>query len=121
MRLIANRFLNSWQEVSELMLGSWTVLQRHYATYQTVITGHSLGGGVAHVCAADMKTRFPNASMSLYTFASPRVGNPIFADFVTQQFGVNNHRVTHLNDPVPRLPGMELGFVHTSPEYRENG
>ncbi|KAL8867580.1 MAG: hypothetical protein Q9174_005575, partial [Haloplaca sp. 1 TL-2023] len=28
-----------------------------------------------------------------------------------------NFRVTHRNDPVPRLPPVVLGFVHISPEY----
>ncbi|KAL0256228.1 hypothetical protein SLS55_008620 [Diplodia seriata] len=29
----------------------------------------------------------------------------------------NNYRVTHLNDPVPRLPTLNMGYVHISPEY----
>ena len=28
-----------------------------------------------------------------------------------------NYRITHTNDIVPRLPPMELGFSHFSPEY----
>lgn len=110
-------FLGSWRGVSGIVTANWKVLQQQYPHYSTTITGHSLGGALAHLCAAGLKNTAPNATMSLFTFASPRVGNWVFAGFVNRGFGVNNYRVTHLNDPIPRLPGRLLGFVHTSPEY----
>lgn len=36
---------------------------------------------------------------------------------MTDQPGGAEYRVTHVDDPVPRLPPPELGFRHTSPEY----
>ncbi|RWA03406.1 hypothetical protein EKO27_g11698, partial [Xylaria grammica] len=45
-----------------------------------------------------------------------RVGNAAFATFVSDQAGVE-YRVTHLDDPVPRLPPIILGYAHTTPEY----
>ena len=45
------------------------------------------------------------------------VGNANFATFVTDQTSNSNYRVTHTNDPVPKLPGYLLGFRHISPEY----
>lgn len=54
--------------------------------------------------------------MDLYTYGSPAVGNDKFADFVTAQPGAE-YRVTHFDDPVPRLPPLFLGYRHTSPEY----
>ena len=40
----------------------------------------------------------------------------MFANFVTAQAG-SKFRITHLNDPVPKLPPILLGFRHVSPEY----
>lgn len=111
-------FLESWRGVSAQVLANWTTLQQKYSGYRTLVTGHSLGGGLAHLCAAALKNANPTSNMLLYTYASPRVGNQVFANFINQKFGTNNYRVTHLNDPVPRLPGRLLGFTHASPEYR---
>lgn len=44
------------------------------------------------------------------------MGNAAFADYVTSQAG-GTYRVTHLDDPIPRLPPILLGYRHTSPEY----
>jgi hypothetical protein len=54
--------------------------------------------------------------VDLYTYGSPRVGNDAFVNFVTAQPGLEV-RVTHLDDPVPRLPPLLFGYRHTSPEY----
>lgn len=58
--------------------------------------------------------------MDLYTYGSPRVGNDAFVNFVTAQPGLEV-RVTHLDDPVPRLPPLLFGYRHTSPEYWLSG
>lgn len=110
-------FFDSWSGVSDLVVDNWLDLRDLYPGYSSIVTGHSLGGALAHVCAAALKKTAPDADLSLYTFASPRVGNEVFAAYMNKNFGANNYRVTHLNDPVPRLPGRLLGFAHTSPEY----
>src|SRR6202012_503440 len=53
----------------------------------------------------------------LISYASPRVGFKGFASFIDAAIGTNNYRVTHLNDPIPRVPSYFMGFTHTSPEY----
>ena len=49
------------------------------------ITGHSLGAGLATLAALHIsqiaKKKGTNASISLYTFASPRVGDETFAEY----------------------------------------
>lgn len=82
--------------------------------YNLVIAGHSLGAAVASLAAADLRGRgYPSAT--LYAFASPRVANPALAQFITNQG--NNYRFTHTNDPVCKVPTLEMGYVHVSPEY----
>lgn len=54
---------------------------------QIFITGHSLGAGLATLAALHIsqiaKKKGINASINLYTFASPRVGDEIFATHFT--------------------------------------
>ena len=109
-------FLESWRGARHLVLNAWSALQMSYQHYQTVVTGHSLGGALAHLCAIELKTRWPDASVSLYTYGSPRVGNQVFASIVEQSPGSDNYRLTHLNDPVPRL-NKAFGYAHAGPEY----
>lgn len=59
------------------------------------ITGHSLGGALALMSAARTQ------SDALYTFGSPRVGNPAFTASVS---GFPHYRVVHHHDIVTLLP-----------------
>lgn len=42
------------------------------------VTGHSMGGALAHLCAMYMQYMFALDDVRLYTFGSPRVGNYAF-------------------------------------------
>lgn len=110
-------FYQSWMGAQDLVLNEWKSLHAQHSTYQTIVTGHSLGGALANLCAANLKNISGDSPISLYTYGSPRVGNRAFASYIEQEFGWNNFRVTHLNDPVPRQPAGWLGFVHPGPEY----
>lgn len=110
-------FLGSWRGVRKIVLNDWNNLRANYPTYKTVVTGHSLGGALANLCAAQMKKMVPNAKVYLFTFGSPRVGNDEFAEYIETVLGWRNFRVTHLNDPVPQLPPQWPGFAHPGPEY----
>lgn len=83
-------------------------------SYSIVFTGHSLGGAVSTVAAAYV--REAGYAIDIYSYGSPRPGNKEFVAFVTDQAGAE-YRVTHFDDPVPRLPPIILNYRHTSPEY----
>lgn len=85
-----------------------------YPSYSIVVTGHSLGAAVGTIAAAYL--RKDGYAIDLYTYGSPRVGNTEFVAFVTDQTGAE-YRVTHTDDPVPRLPPILFNYRHTSPEY----
>jgi hypothetical protein len=107
-------FAAAWAEVSSSVLAGVTAAKAANPGYAVVATGHSLGGAVATLAAAYI--RKAGTAVDLYTYASPRVGNDAFATFVTAQAGLEV-RVTHVDDPVPRLPPLLFGYRHTSPEY----
>lgn len=62
-----------------------------------LITGHSLGAGVATLAAADLEPRHP----TLVTFGSPRVGDPAF---VRSMGTIRVRRLVNCCDVVTRIP-----------------
>lgn len=107
-------FYTAWNEISVPILTAVGSAAALHPNYDIVVTGHSLGGAVATLAAAYL--RAGGHSADLYTYGSPRVGNLAFASYVTNQAGAE-YRVTHADDPVPRLPPILFGYRHTSPEY----
>ena len=84
-------------------------------SYTIVITGHSLGAAIAAIAAVEIRNAGSN--VDLYTYGQPRIGGSEISDYITNQKKGETFRVTHSDDPVPRLPSIVLGFRHISPEY----
>lgn len=82
---------------------------------RVAIVGHSLGGAIASLAAAEI--RKSGVTADLYTYGAPRIAGAALSSFISKQDMGGNFRVTHKNDPVPRLAPVVLGFVHISPEY----
>jgi len=77
---------------------------------QVYVTGHSLGGALATLCALDLK-RFwsarpdlPPVPLKCYTVGSPFVGNAEFADYFNRQMAGFSFRVQNYFDPVVHWP-----------------
>lgn len=73
-----------------------------------LICGHSLGGAIATLLAADVR---PD---SLITFGCPRVGDDEFADFLLNQLHLQITRVVNCCDVVPTVPPTFMSYVHVS-------
>lgn len=67
------------------------------------VVGHSMGGALASFCALDLSVKYGSHAVELITFGQPRVGNPAFAAYFSEQVP-RTIRVTHENDIVPHLP-----------------
>ena len=79
------------------------------------ITGHSLGGALAELCAA--RASFDTAITSVpiqavYTFGQPRVGDNEFAELLHDKMGVSVFRFVNDRDIVPRVPFYGTGYRH---------
>ncbi|KAF2966725.1 hypothetical protein GQX73_g6821 [Xylaria multiplex] len=107
-------FAKAWDEISAPVLAAVKVAKAANPAYRIVFTGHSLGGAVSSLGAA--YARKAGLAVDIINYGSPRVGNAAFASFVSDQAGIE-YRVTHLDDPVPRLPPIILNYAHTTPEY----
>lgn len=108
-------FYNSWLEARTGVLAALKATASTYPTYRIIVVGHSLGGAIADVAAAEIRKAGTDAD--LYTYGAPRIAPPTLSDYITNQNKGGNFRVTHYDDPVPRLPPRAFGYVHISPEY----
>ena len=86
------------------------------------ITGHSLGGALAILCALEFSWQ-QLAITQVITFGQPRVGNAVFRDIynaspVTGHSSLHDitFRIVNQNDVVPRTPGVLLSYRHCGQE-----
>jgi len=80
-----------------------------YATTDTqiIISGHSLGAAIALLTSIDLISNFNYSNIIMYNFASPKVGDVIFADFVNKLVTDNKlifYRIVNEDDIVPTFP-----------------
>ena len=83
-----------------------------YPGKQIVITGHSLGGALAILAAADLVPYYGRIH-SIYTFGQPRIGNQQFAEWF-QNLHQNTFRIVHYADVVPHMAPASTGFQHSN-------
>jgi hypothetical protein len=88
-------------------------VQRHAANARrphagtVAVTGHSLGAALATLYVADNFRAKPLSTPLLCTFASPRVGDPVFARNFNR-LEITSWRIVNELDVVPKLPqGIE--------------
>ncbi|KAI9849410.1 MAG: hypothetical protein M1838_000153 [Thelocarpon superellum] len=112
--LVHAGFWTAWLEIRSTVTQAIASAVAQNPDYQVIITGHSLGGAIAAIAAAEF--RAAGTPATLYTYGQPRIGNIPLSDYITNQEG-GNFRVTHTDDPVPRLPPILSDYVHISPEY----
>ncbi|KAI9803946.1 MAG: hypothetical protein M1833_000227 [Piccolia ochrophora] len=107
-------FWDAWLDIRPIVKAALLRDISANAGFQLVVTGHSLGGALAAIAAADLRST--GTPCALYTYGQPRIGNDAASKYITNQAG-GNYRVTHTDDPIPRLPPVIFGFRHFSPEY----
>lgn len=108
-------FSTAWEEIADELTAGIKAAKEAYPSYKIIFTGHSLGGAVGTVAAGYVRED-EGYEIDIYSYGSPRTGNRVFVDHVSKQAGLE-YRVTHTDDPVPRLPPILLNYRHTSPEY----
>lgn len=86
-------------------------------TQNVTVTGHSLGGALATLCAVDIQYNFANLAIEIYTFGAPRVGNDGFRESFNRRVP-NSYRLIYGMDIVPALPRTWQGYRHVEKEYR---
>lgn len=87
---------------------------KQYPAANLVVTGHSLGGALATICALDWQyniTQYSKQPLAVYTFGAPRVGNPALVDSFSQRVS-NSYRFVYGRDLVTHLPRVWQNYRH---------
>lgn len=112
-------FLELYEKLNDQILKAARQFDTNVPCY---ITGHSLGGALGTLAAADIALNVPQLKnqLRLYTYASPRVGNPTFAQFHSSLVP-NSYRVVNLTDTVPLVPpsrSRNLRYKHIGQQWQ---
>ena len=109
-------FWTSWIESRDSVVPAVKLVLALHPKARVVVTGHSLGGAIAVLAAAELRKH--GHWVDLYTFGAPRVGTKEVAHYLAGTLGKGKtYRITNLDDPVPHLPPAKFGYRQTFPEY----
>ena len=113
-------FLEAWAFLKPEIMEAFLKLVEAYPQSNLLITGHSLGGAIATLCALDIYSSKPELQKAfkmsnVFTVGQPRVGNFAFSNWTTT-FPFKMHRLVYENDLVPHLPPHFSGFEHHASE-----
>lgn len=116
-------FSSSYGELRAQVVQVAGELVKKYPDFTLVFTGHSLGGAMATLAAADVAASkvAPPSRIQLLSFAAPRLGDQTFAD-TFDKLGLGQViRYTSFNDPIPVAVPRALGYRHHSGEVNTVG
>ncbi|NUU62041.1 lipase family protein [Paenibacillus agri] len=108
-------FTNIYSSAREGILSTLGRLSPEKILY---ITGHSLGGALATLCAIDVAANTNHTSPNLFTYGSPRVGDPefvkAFTKYVRKSSRIANifDLVTYVPPPVLKLPKQDIKYYY---------
>ncbi|OLP16648.1 lipase [Leptolyngbya sp. 'hensonii'] len=112
--LMHRGFVNAYFSVREQIHES---INRHEVS-QVTVTGHSLGGALAILCAVDIQYNFSEkVTVEVYTFGAPKVGNDGFRDSFNRRVPSSYHFIYGM-DIVPELPRWWQGYRPVDQDFR---
>nr|CAD2206605.1 unnamed protein product [Meloidogyne enterolobii] len=117
---VATYFTEIYEQLkAEGIINCVTNLIKIYADYELWVTGHSLGGALASLAAAEIASSgLINAqNIKLLTLGQPRTGNWDWAAAMDQILPYYNYRVVNHRDVIVHLPMRFFeGYHHYSTE-----
>jgi len=101
-----------WDSAKSVSIKVFCELIKHIvARRKLVLTGHSLGGGVANSMAIKMLSEHRDID-SVPTFGCPRTVDLVAANHIDTYFPDIFHRFVNNNDIVTRIPPRMFGYKH---------
>ena len=96
------------------LMDVWPAMRARLANYPQRplwLTGHSLGGAMATLAAAQLADA-DESFIGVYTFGSPRCGGKKFSRVYEIEAGARSHRVHNNSDIVTRFPTRQMNYRH---------
>ena len=96
------------------LMDVWPAMKARLANYAQRplwLTGHSLGGAIATLAAAQLAAA-DESFIGVYTFGSPRCGGRKFSRIYETEAGARSHRVHNNSDIVTRFPTRQMNYRH---------
>lgn len=93
-------FLDVYNKFREELLNTLKNISKNTTI---VISGHSLGAAISTIAGVDLK-QSGYTNVVVYNFASPMIGNQIFANLVDNELKLPLYRFVNLSDIVPNIP-----------------
>lgn len=97
-----------------------SVLDRIDSASRVTVVGHSLGGAMAILCAADIERNMHKKNVDVCTFGGPRTGKIDFRIHFNREIA-RCYRVVNALDIVPHVPSVITGWNHVGHEIDVNG
>lgn len=104
-------FLSAYRFVAGDIVATVLSLLNKKKNSKLYITGHSLGGAAAFVCAYEFYLLGLRVS-GVYTFGQPRVADKKLYKNFPEDLSSCIYRFANDNDIVPRVPPRKMGFMH---------
>jgi len=117
---VATGFYTFWTALRPQVTSALEALVQANPSYRITVTGHSLGGAAAAICATDLRANYGYDTVIVRTFGEPRTGNSAFAGFTNSAVG-QLMRMTHNDDIVVHLPPSAFNFAHETTEVWNTG
>lgn len=97
--MIHDGFLEIYTKFQQDLLAQLKILSPN----QIIISGHSMGAAIATICGIDIIQISDYPNPIVYNFASPRIGNFEFSEFV-KTLNLKVYRIVNTLDVIPQLP-----------------
>ncbi|RCN31167.1 triacylglycerol lipase [Ancylostoma caninum] len=114
-KFLARMFKNLW--IERKMRKRFREVMKERSTHEVLITGHSLGGGVAALVAVDIvkKGLANKGQVTLITLGQTMVGDENFAKAYEKEVEYS-YRVVRRGDFIPHYPGQHRGYEYNGKE-----
>ncbi len=112
--LVHHGFLSIYTSCRDVIMNAYLHVSHKKTLY---ITGHSLGAALATLHALDATNNSSFKKIIIYTYGSPRVGNPTFARRYNQVLPTT-FRIANTDDIIPMLPPRILHCPFTKQVLR---
>ncbi|KAI9228540.1 MAG: Alpha/Beta hydrolase protein [Piptocephalis tieghemiana] len=114
-------FWRTWRSVrSEILISLDRALSSRPPNTPILVCGHSLGGALAQLCAADLKATLGGSEglvdIRTWTIGQPRVGNRRWSEHYAS-LDLPTTRIVHSKDLFPHLGPKNMGWRHAGDEW----